>query len=447
MTSIRRWLLGWLILGFAAASIVAAYGIFHTAHEEANELFDFELRAVALSVPPTLATLATPDIHKRERSPLDEISDERIAIEVWDEQGRPVYRSPRAPSIERLAEGLRTIERGEMHWRVYGLRQPDRFIQVAQPVSVRETLALRLALRTLWPLGLLLPLTLVLVLFVVARGLAPIRAISRALSTRSFEALEPLQMQQAVPEEVLPLVHALNDLLSRLNTASHAQRTFVADAAHELRSPLAALKLQIQAAQRDGSLTGSGSTLARIEERLNRIIRLVQQLLVLAREDAEPASALAPVALRRLAELAVSDFSLLAEEKAIDLGLELVRATADDDTYEVLGEPNGLSILLNNLLDNAIRHTPHGGRVDLVLRRDGDDVSFDVVDTGPGVAESEMTRVRDRFYRGVDTKGAGSGLGLAIASRVADRHHAELALRNNAGGQGLTVSVTGLRRA
>ena len=125
----------------------------------------------------------------------------------------------------------------------------------------------------------------------------------------------------------------------------------------------------------------------------------------------------------------------------------LVRATADDDTYEVLGEPNGLSILLNNLLDNAIRHTPHGGRVDLVLRRDGDDVGFDVVDTGPGVAESEMTRVRDRFYRGVDTKGAGSGLGLAIASRVADRHHAELALRNNAGGQGLTVSVTGLRRA
>ncbi len=447
MTSIRRWLLGWLILGFAAASIVAAYGIFHTAHEEANELFDYELRAVALSVPPTVGTLAAPGICRRERSPLDEISDERIAIEVWDAQGRPVYRSPQAPSIERLAEGLRTIERGETHWRVYGLRQPDRFIQVAQPVSVRETLALRLASRTLWPLALLLPLTLVLVLFVVARGLAPIRALSRALSTRSLEALEPLPMEQTVPVEVLPLVHALNDLLSRLNAASHAQRTFVADAAHELRSPLAALKLQLQAAQRDGSLTGSGPALARIEERLNRIIRLVQQLLVLAREDAEPASALAPVALRRLAEVAVSDFSLLAEEKSIDLGLELVRANAADDMYEVLGEPNGLSILLNNLLDNAIRHTPPGGRVDLVLRRDGDGVGFDVVDTGPGIAESELARVCDRFYRGADTKGAGSGLGLAIASRVADRHHAELALRNNAGGQGLTVSVTGLRRA
>lgn len=442
MTSIRHWLLGWLIFGFAAASGIAAYGIFRTAHEEANELFDYELRAVALSLPPVPTG---PGASAHVPGTLGEISDERIAIEAWDAQGRQIYRSAHAPSIERLTEGLRTIERGEIHWRVYGLRQPDRFIQVAQPVYVRETLALRLALRTLWPLGLLLPLTIALVLFVVGRGLAPIRALSRALSTRSLDALEPVHPDGAVPVEVLPLVDALNDLLARLNTASSAQRTFVADAAHELRSPLAALKLQLQAAQRDGSLTGSGPTLARIEERLNRIIRLVQQLLVLAREDAEPASALAPVALRRLAEQAVSDFSLLAEERSIDLGLELVAATAADDAFDVFGEAHGLSILLNNLLDNAIRHTPEGGRVDLVLRREGGHVAFDVIDTGPGIAEAELPRVFDRFYRGVDTKGAGSGLGLAIASRVAGRHRAELSLHNNADGHGLTVSVSRLR--
>jgi two-component system OmpR family sensor kinase len=442
MISIRRRLLGWLIFGFVAASAVAAYGIFRTAHEEANELFDYELRAVALSVPPTI-TGAGELAHGPAES--QEISDDRIAIEVWNAKGEGIYRSPEAPDIGRLTEGFRTIERAEKHWRVYGLRHPDRFIQVAQPVSVRESLAIRLALRTLWPLGFLLPLTVVLVLFVVSRALLPIRALSQALSTRSLDVLEPVYPDGRVPIEVLPLVDALNDLLQRLKAASGAQRTFIADAAHELRSPLAALKLQLQAAERDGSLKGEGPTLARIEERLNRIIRLVQQLLALAREDAEPASALAPVELRRLAEQSVSDFSLIAEAKSIDLGLELARTTAADDAFAVIGDANGLSVLLNNLLDNAIRHTPEGGRVDLVLRRDGGEIAFEVRDTGTGIPEAELGRVCDRFYRGADTQGEGSGLGLAIASRIASRHGAALSLHNHAEGRGLTVAVSHLR--
>lgn len=442
MTSIRRWLLSWLILGFIAASAAAGYAIFRTGHEEANELFDYELRAVALSVPPTLAATGALTHGPAESQA---ISDDRIAIEVWDAKGQSVYRSEQAPGIGRLQEGFRTIERGEKHWRIYGLRQPDRFIQVAQPVSVREALAIRLALRTLWPLGLLLPLTVALVLFVVARALSPIRSLSRALSTRSLDALEPLSLERAVPVEIAPLVDALNDLLQRLKAASSAQRTFIADAAHELRSPLAALKLQLQAAERDGSLKGEGATLARIEERLNRIIRLVQQLLALAREDAEPTSSLVRVQLRRLAEQAVSDFSLIAEARSIDLGLELDTEATDESSFDAYGDPNGLSVLLNNLLDNAIRHTPAGGRVDLVLRREGARIGFEVRDTGPGVPEAELPRVCDRFYRGAQTQGEGSGLGLAIASRIASRHGAQLSLRNNIDGSGLTVAVAGLR--
>jgi two-component system OmpR family sensor kinase len=329
---------------------------------------------------------------------------------------------------------------------VYGLRQSDRFIQVAQPISVRESLALRLAFRTLWPFGLLLPLMIALVLFVVRRALAPIRALSLGLSTRSLDALQPVHLEGAVPVEILPLVEALNDLLARLNAASSAQRTFVADAAHELRSPLAALKLQLQAAQRDGSLKGEGTTLLRIEQRLNRIIRLVQQLLALARADAEPAGgALTAIPLRRLAEQAVSDFSLLAEDKSIDLGLEIAANADQGDVFEVLGEPHGLSVLLNNLLDNAIKHTPSGGRVDLVLRREQAGVSIEIRDTGPGIAEAELARVCDRFYRGSDTQGEGSGLGLAIVTRVARRHRAEVTLRNNADGRGLTVTVAAFK--
>jgi two-component system, OmpR family, sensor kinase len=442
MTSIRRWLLGWLIFGLAAASTIAGYAIFHTAREEASELFDYELRTVALSLPSNLESALTAE----QPSPdFAGIADDRIVIEIWDRTGSLVYHSLKAPALERYNAGIRTVERDGYRWRIFGLQQRDRFVQVAQPVSVREDLAMHLALHTLWPLWVVAPAMIVLVLLVVARGLAPIRGLSFALSTRSIDSLEPLRLDVNVPVEIRPLVEALNDLLERLSVASQAQRTFVADAAHELRSPLAALKLQLQAAARDGSLKVEGKTLERVEGRLNRIIRLVQQLLTLAREDASPATLMKPVSLRRLGEQAVGDFSLLAEAKRIDLGLECAGSSTPDDAYTVLAEQNSLGVLLNNLIDNAIRHTPEGGKVDLILKRTLDDgVGFEVVDSGPGIPERELDRVLDRFYRGEGVQGQGSGLGLAIASRIAQRHQVKLTLRNNKGSSGLSVSVMGL---
>jgi two-component system, OmpR family, sensor kinase len=441
MTSIRRWLLGWLIFGLAAASIIAGYGIFHTARVEASELFDYELRTVAVSLPAKLesakgAAQSDPDFAG--------IADDRIVIAIWDSAGNPVYHSQNAPGLARYPEGIRTIERDGYQWRVFGARQPDRFVQVAQPFSVREDLAMHLALRTVWPLLLMVPATILLVLLVVARGLAPIRSLSRALSTRSIDSLEPLRIDGSVPVEIRPLVESLNDLLHRLSAASHAQRTFVADAAHELRSPLTAMKLQLQAAARDGTLKAEDKTLERVEGRLNRIIHLVQQLLTLAREDAQPATSMKPVSLRRIGEQAVGDFSLIAEAKGIDLGLVCSEPISPDDTYTVLAEQQSLSVLLSNLIDNAIRHTPENGKVDVILKRAPGGVSFEVVDSGPGIPERELERVLDRFYRGEGAQGQGSGLGLAIATRIAQRHHVTLTLRNNVGTSGLSAVVTGL---
>jgi two-component system, OmpR family, sensor kinase len=442
MTSIRRWLLGWLIFGMAAAAAVAAFGIFHTAREEASELFDYELRTVALSLPSNLTGVGDGE----HRDPdLGGLADDRIVIEIWDRGGELIYHSTRAPVLARLPDGFNTVERGEYHWRTFGVDQKDRYVQVAQPVSVREDLALKLALHTLWPLALLVPVTIVLVLLVVARGLGPIGGLSRALSTRSIDSLEPLRLDGSVPVEIQPLVQALNDLLERLHTASQAQRTFIADAAHELRSPLAALKLQLQAASRDGSLKGEGQTLERVEGRVNRIIHLVQQLLMLAREDAHPVTSMEPVSLRRVGEQAVGDLSLLAETKEIDLGLECEGARTPNDAYMVLAEPHGMSVLLGNLINNSIRHTPRGGRVDVILKRAGGRVGFEVVDSGSGIPEAELERVFDRFYRGEEARGEGSGLGLAIVSRIAERHQLGLSLRNNDGRPGLSVAVFGLK--
>ncbi|MFL9964211.1 ATP-binding protein [Paraburkholderia sediminicola] len=442
MTSIRRWLLGWLIFGMAAAAAVAGFGIFHTAREEASELFDYELRTVALSMPSNLTGVGDGE----HRDPdLGDLADDRIVIGIWDRGGELIYHSVHAPVLARLPEGFNTVERGDYHWRTFGVDQKDRYVQVAQPVSVREDLALKLALHTLWPLALLVPVTIVLVLLVVARGLGPIGGLSRALSTRSIDSLEPLRLDGSVPVEIKPLVQALNDLLQRLHTASQAQRTFIADAAHELRSPLAALKLQLQAASRDGSLKGEGQTLERVEGRVNRIIHLVQQLLTLAREDAHPVTSMVPVSLRRIGEQAVGDLSLLAETKEIDLGLECEGARTPSDAYMVLAEPHGMSVLLGNLINNSIRHTPRGGRVDVILKRAGERVAFEVVDSGSGIPEAEMERVFDRFYRGEDARGEGSGLGLAIVSRIAERHQLGLSLRDNEGRPGLCVAVSGLQ--
>ncbi|OAJ60055.1 two-component sensor histidine kinase [Paraburkholderia ginsengiterrae] len=442
MTSIRRWLLGWLIFGLAAASGVAGFGIFHTAREEASELFDYELRTVALSLPSNLAGAGDGEHHSPD---LGDLADDRVVIDIWDTAGQLIYHSRQAPVFPRQPAGFSTVERGEYHWRTFGVQQAGRYIQVAQPISVREDLAMKLALHTLWPLAALVPVTIGLVLLVVARGLAPIGGLSRALSTRSIDSLEPLRLDGSVPVEIKPLVEALNDLLQRLHTASQAQRTFIADAAHELRSPLAALKLQLQAASRDGSLKGEGQTLERVEGRVNRIIHLVQQLLTLAREDAHPVTSMVPVSLRRIGEQAVGDLSLLAETKEIDLGLECEGARSAGDTYTVLAEPHGMSVLLGNLINNAIRHTPRGGRVDVILRRAGTRVNFEVVDTGSGIPAPELERVFDRFYRGDEAQGEGSGLGLAIVSRIAERHQLRLALRNNEGRPGLCVSLSGLK--
>ncbi|WP_345810664.1 ATP-binding protein [Paraburkholderia sp. PREW-6R] len=441
MTSIRRWVLGWLIFGLTAAAAVAGFAIFHTARQEASELFDYELRTIALSLPSNL-TGAGDGEH---RDPdLGGLADDRVVIEIWDHAGNIAYRSVRAPFLTRQPPGFDTVERGESHWRTFGVQQPGRYVQVAQPISVREDLALQLALHTLWPLALLVPVTFILVLLVVARGLAPIGALSRALSTRSFDSLEPLRLDGTVPVEIRPLVEALNDLLQRLHTASQAQRTFIADAAHELRSPLAALKLQIQAASRDGSLKGERQTLERVEGRVNRAIHLVQQLLTLAREDAQAVAPRVPTSLRRIGEQAVGDLSLLAETKDIDLGLECENARSESDPYAVLAEPHGMSVLLDNLINNAIRHTPRGGRVDVILKRTGDHVGFDVVDSGAGIPVAELGRVFDRFYRGEQARGEGSGLGLAIVARIAERHRLQIELRNNTDRPGLCVSVSGL---
>jgi two-component system OmpR family sensor kinase len=442
--SVRTQLVISLILGLGAMSLVATYGLFRSAQEEANELFDYELRSVALSLPPSVADAA---LATRPAKDFEGLLDDRVVIQIWADSGKDVFLSVPGAELPKQPEGFRSVEVGERHYRVFGLQQASRFVQLSQPTFVRDELALKLAWRTLWPLLAIVPLEIALVLLVTKRALRPVNRLSRNLAGRSIESLQSVGNDMDVPSEVRPLVDALNDLLKRLQSVLQSQRTFVADAAHELRTPLTALKLQIQCALRDGIDSSNPRFLRGLEDRVNRAIHLVQQLLTLAREDAEVDARLGPVDLLKLAARTVGDLSILAEAKEIDLGLVSGSNVESGSAVVVWGDENSLTTLVTNLIDNALRYTERGGRVDVHVVEAEWAVTLEVVDNGPGIPPDEVNRVLDRFYRAENTSGQGSGLGLAIAAKIAAKHRATLELRNRADGRGLVVSVAGLRSA
>jgi two-component system OmpR family sensor kinase len=302
-------------------------------------------------------------------------------------------------------------------------------VQIAQPMSARRAVAARMAMRTVAPLLLLLPLIGWVVWLAVGRGLQPVREIAEQVRARDANALSPLAVGE-MPSEIAPLTEALNQLLARLSHAIDTQRAFVADAAHALRTPLAALQLQAQLVERADTPQTRQEAVVRLREGLERLTHLVTQLLTLARQEpgaAPPAHE--RVDLRALAESVVAEMTQAALDRDIDLGVEV----GEGVDPAVSGDGDALRILLTNLVDNALRYVPAGGTVDVRLRRGGDDgrgVELSVSDNGPGIPADERERVFDRFYRVADAPTGGSGLGLAIVAEIAQSHRAQVFLED-----------------
>jgi two-component system OmpR family sensor kinase len=302
-------------------------------------------------------------------------------------------------------------------------------------MAVRQRLAAAAALRTLAPFLVLLPALGLLIWFIVGRGLTPLVAVAGAVKARTPAALHPLP-ERDLPEEIQPLVTALNDLLARLGRTLAAQRNFVADAAHELRTPLTALRLQVQLAERAQEPVERASAFATLRQGLERATHLVEQLLTLARQEPEAADQpFAPVQLGELVHEVVSALEPLAAARSIDLGV------TRNEGGTIRGARESLRTLVMNLVDNAIRYTPAGGRVDVASYREGARAVLAVTDTGPGVPPEERERVFDRFYRRVGSETSGSGLGLSIVRNIAQRHGAQVMLDSGPAGRGLSVCV------
>lgn len=434
MKTIRRQILVYLFTGMALATLAAGLLSYWKMRIEVNEMFDYQIKQVAGAIPTQLSV-----VHAL---PSDDDADDEIIVQMWNPSGQLVFTStPSVPLPRASGFGFRSIELAGQKWRTYSEEDEGQQIQVAQPQQVRNRMAASMALRSLIPFMALIPLLGMLIWIVVDRGLSPLHRLAEAVSQRSPSALDPLEREN-YPPEIHPMIDALNDLLARLDQAILTQRTFVADAAHELRTPLAALKLQLQLVERETDRDLAATGFRKLHDRINRATHVVQQLLTLARQEHRSSGlAYKPVDLQQLAAQAISDHIPQAECKKIDLGLS-VAATAAGSASTVPGDANSLRIMLGNLIDNAVRYTPANGRVDVFVDTSPEgDVLLTVVDDGPGIPAVDRARVFDRFYRCEGTLESGSGLGLFIARAIADQHGAVIELGPAHGDSGLAATV------
>ncbi len=442
--SLRARLLVYLGAAIGLVAAVQATVAYRTALAETDAVFDYHMQQTALSLRSGLPVepdagepeAATPE-HEHEHD--DENFD--FVVQIWAADGQLLYRSARRADLpDRAVLGFSTVLARGSTYRVFSLQTPRQVIQVAQDMEVRREMARKLALRTVAPVAWLVPLLLAAAWWVVGSTLAPLQRLRGQLAQRRADDLAPVG-EEPLPDEIRPLVHELNGLLHRLQQAFAAQKRFVADAAHELRSPLAALKLQVQGLARAGDEAARQRAVQRVDAGIERATHLVDQLLLLARQQEGAGPALHPLRAMDVLRVALADVAPAAQQRGIDLGLLPPDAAGDAEAASVSGDADALRVLLRNLLDNAVKYTPPGGRVDVSARREGGTLCLCVEDSGPGIAEAERERVFDRFYRVGGATAAGNGLGLAIVRAIADAHGGSLSLGRSERLGGLLVEL------
>lgn len=418
MNSIRRRLLFWQISALVVTGLLVSLITYALAWNAFNRLRDDNLEQIAYSILR----------HGTESEPsADDGDDEdkgQFVSQIWDDRNVQIFSSLENGGPPPQPDGNHVVEWNGEEWHVFTLRSGGLTIQVGNPTEHRNTLFARIAPWLLLPLTVLVAVLGALIWAAVGRALSPLNRVREEISQRDIASLHVLDTLR-LPDEILPLVEALNALLTRLDAAISAQRRFVADAAHELRTPLTAIRLQAQLAD-----PGAGGEWWReLQQGIDRATRLVDQLLSLAREEATlQTHDFAPVRLDELAKQTVAEMSTLAEARGIDLGV------TDCQPVRVAGQAGSLRVMLGNLIDNALRYIPAGGRVDVAVTVAAGRALLTVSDNGPGIPEAERERVFQRFHRLSGGDIPGSGLGLAIVRQVVDAHQGEIDLAEHPGG-------------
>jgi two-component system OmpR family sensor kinase len=409
------WMVAALCCGMGAVLVVTYWSV----RNEIGRIFDAELAAIAHAV------------HLRE----DWVRAGRLriarpgfffAVRAYDADGR-VYFETRLPELpadapQAYEQGYRYVDTTDGRWRLYTHVTLEGNVQVGQPLAIRDALARDLSMRALAPVLLLVPMLGFLVSWALNRGLVPLRQVSQRVGSRDARRLDPLPTAD-VPAELLPLIDQINLLLARLASSLDSQRTFLADAAHELRSPVTALALQAQIAERAVGEGQRSAAFGELKLGIERASRLVNQLLDFA--HLEPGVSPEPTGTVDVSEVVrevVGSYAAQAERKGVDLG-----ADAPGDAV-VEGGEDELRSLIGNLVDNGLRYAPPGSSVTVVARRVDSTVRLVVTDCGPGIPADERRRVFQRFHRVPGDRSPGNGLGLPIVKAIVERHHGSIAL-------------------
>jgi two-component system, OmpR family, sensor histidine kinase QseC len=434
--SLRRRLLGLLLGGVAAAWLATMVFSYIDAHHEVDELFDAQLAQAAQ----TLLALAGHD----EGDDIEDLGDvahkyqRRLRFQIWRADGKLLMRSKNAPETALTAiNGFSETRGDDGHWRHFSQWNEERNlqVQVSENHHIRDDLIGHIAWRLLFPALFGLPLIGLWVWLATRHGLASLDGIARQIASRAPQQLQPVT-PAAAPEEIRTMLEALNGLFQRVETALESERQFTADAAHELRTPLAALQAQLQVARRARNSEERDRSLAQLQSGLTRASHLVDQMLQLARLD--PESGLPDpqqVDLAMLAEAVCADLGPLILDKNLDFALDAAPGSS------VTGQAEWLRVLIRNLVDNAIRYTPAGGALRVTVSCTAGQCRLCVSDSGPGIPASERDAVLRRFHRLDQGTQPGSGLGLAIVARIAELHGADLELASAEDLHGLQATV------
>lgn len=352
---------------------------------------------------------------------------------------RPMLRSPKGPSFRIDSDGFYNIGSGDEGWRVFGLNLSDGGLRVhvGERMAVRMETVKEILINSLWPMFLSLPILGFIIWASVGKGLRPLEQVADTVEQRDSGSLQPISTD-SVPGEVVPIVDSLNGLFLRVRRALENERRFTANAAHELRTPLAALKTQAQVRQLDEQNEQDAKFLDHIVNGVDRATHLLEQLLTLARADSMRRDAI--LGQKMDLHVVVTDVLAMISRHALEKQIEL-SLDSPGSPVNVLGDDATMSILVRNLVDNAIRYTPSAGKVRVQLLQEVDAISLVVEDSGPGIAVKNREELFQRFQRGEGVEAQGSGLGLSIVKQIADLHGADIALNEPASGNGLRVVV------
>jgi two-component system, OmpR family, sensor kinase len=443
MRSIERYLLAWIMGALTLGAVLIVLVTYVVTLDEMNEIFDADLKNVAEALGTHHRSGLGPGDPDLPRLPVRTGAGDpaEIVTITWTPDGRRVFSSdPRVLIPFMDHEALTHVRVAQEEWLVYTDVSVNGVAQAAQRVSARRAAAAESASQVLLPMLVLVALVAALMVLALRRGLKPLDTTAQDVASRSVTSLTPIATTD-VPREIAPLVVSINGLMSRLSVALWTQRRFLADAAHELRTPATALRLQLQLLKRAKTEASRDEAIAELESGVDRSQHLIEQLLHVSRFEPDgERTRREPVDLGQLARSVVGAMSVKAEHRGIDLG------AGGEAAVVVQGDAAQLTVLLNNLVENALRFTPQGGVVDVDAVLTESRPTLKVIDSGPGIAAAEREHVFARFYRGQDAPqrardSAGSGLGLAIVAAIAQRHGAAVSLHDAASGQGLEVRV------